>query len=365
LAAAPEARFVVTSRELLRLPLERVFEVAPLSVVRSSPTNPSDAAMLFVDRARSARHNFQPTEADWLSIERIVSSLDGLALAVELAAARVSVLSVQEIERLLPQRFDLLTNGYRGAPERQQALLSTLDWSWRLLSPDEQRAFLQLSTFRGGFSLEAAAATLRIGSIPATDAVESLRGKSMLRRLEPSTHEQLPETRFGFYESVRAYAAVKLAENRDVDFETRERHARHFADRSSRWSIEALKREGSRALDRLSRESENLSAAFEWALGAARENPELTAVAFDLLDGLDTLANLSGPIEAQLRRIDRAIEFAAVHAVAPLHHVKALQSRARLYRIMGLVEKSEADLALALEIVERGTDGNDVCSGIE
>jgi class 3 adenylate cyclase len=169
---ASDAQFVVTSREVLGLPGEEALALAPLP--------PSEGATLFIERARSATRDFEPD--DRASIEALVQLLDGLPLAIELAAARVRVMQPKALLDRMAERFQLLaTPG--GRHNRQVTLRATLDWSWELLSPDEQQALGQLSVFEGGFTLPAAEAVLALERTWQTDAVQALVDKSLIRRV--------------------------------------------------------------------------------------------------------------------------------------------------------------------------------------
>ena len=201
LEAAPLARFVVTSRERLRLDPEEVVPVGPL--------DQEAAEALFVDRARVARRSFDPTpDAD--VIADIVTRLDRLPLAIELAAARVAVLPPRKLRDRLSQRFKLLRGKARGTSARQATLHGAIAWSWDLLDEAERFALAWCSVFHGGFSLEQAEELIDLEHFDdapwVLDVVESLRDKSLLRSWETDTGEP----RFGMYESIREFADGKL-----------------------------------------------------------------------------------------------------------------------------------------------------------
>jgi predicted ATPase/class 3 adenylate cyclase len=197
LVATPEARFLVTSRELLGLRGERVEELQPL------PS--ADAQGLFIQRVRAAGLRDRLDIADAAALPTLVELLDGLPLAIELAAARARVIAPAELVVRMRERFLVLAS--RGPrPDRQATLRATLDWSWDLLDAAERSALAQLSVFEGGFTLEAAEAVVDVvriaPSIMVADVVQSLIEKSLVRRLHAR--------RFALLQTVRDYAAEKL-----------------------------------------------------------------------------------------------------------------------------------------------------------
>ncbi len=191
------ARFVVTTREVLGLPGEEVLALAPLP--------PADAAVLFVRRAEAANPDFRPHPDDHGAIAPLVALLDGLPLAIELAAARVRVMPPRMLLLRMSERFKLLASK-GGRLDRQSTLRAAFDWSWELLPPAEKAALAQLSVFEGGFTLDAAEAVLDFGDCSdapwTVDAVQSLVDKSFVRRRG--------DDRFDLLVSVRVYADEHL-----------------------------------------------------------------------------------------------------------------------------------------------------------
>ena len=163
LATCPQIKLVVTSRMLLHIPGEQVFPVPPLAVPHLAPLPEKEvlihyaAVALYVQQARARRPDFQLTTTNASAIAEVCVHLDGLPLALELAAAHVSLLSPQALQARLPQRLQLLTRSTQGAPDRLQSLQKMLDWSYELLSEKDQQLFRRLSVFRGGCTLPAAA----------------------------------------------------------------------------------------------------------------------------------------------------------------------------------------------------------------
>ena len=228
---AAQARFVVTTREVLGIVGEQAMALAPLAV--------KDAATLFHRRAESAKPGFQPSADDLAAIEQLVKVLDGLPLAIELAAARVRVMPPRMLLARMNERFKLLWS-HAGRRDRQATLRATFDWSWELLSLPEQAALAQVAVFDGGFTLESAEAVLDLsvtGEAPwAVDIVNSLVDKSFVR--------QVADDRFDLLESVREYAAEHLrTEGRypgsgaNAAAAAQARHWHHFAGLDERAAV--------------------------------------------------------------------------------------------------------------------------------
>lgn len=194
---AAEAKFIVTTREVLGLQGEETLALTPLPV--------ADAVTLFTRRALAAKYDFAPNDDDQLAIPQLVKLLDGLPLAVELAAARVRVMSPRMLLARMDQRFRLLAVG-GGRHDRQATLRTTFDWSWDLLSAAEKAALAQLSVFDGGFTFESAEAVLELPAAGeqqwTVDMLQSLVDKSFVRSIS--------DTRFDLLVSVQEYAAEHL-----------------------------------------------------------------------------------------------------------------------------------------------------------
>ena len=219
---APQSRLLVTSREVLGLAGETVLDVPPL--------DRRDAVSLYLQRARSAHHGFAPDAADRDAVEQLAATLDGLPLAIELAAARVRVMPPQALLQRMHRRFDLLLSR-GGRPDRQATLRATLDWSWELLETNERSMLAQLSVFQGGFDVAAveAVAELRPSSA-AVDVLGALVDKSLVRPTDGY--------RFRLFESVRDYAALRLyGDHADDASALRTRHWRHYAGLSERAAV--------------------------------------------------------------------------------------------------------------------------------
>jgi len=227
LADCPDLTVLVTSRVALRLYGEREYPVKPLETPASGVHDVAklagyDAVRLFVDRAQGVKPDFVLTRNNSPAIAAICQRLDGLPLALELAAARVRVLSPEALLQLLEQPLRALTGGPRDLPWRQQTLRATIAWSHDLLLPAEQVLFRRLAVFAGGFTFDAAQATVRELDIELLDGIDSLLSKSLLYQQTVGRH-----TRFGMLETLRQFAREKLAESAD-EAPTRRAHARYY-----------------------------------------------------------------------------------------------------------------------------------------
>jgi predicted ATPase/DNA-binding SARP family transcriptional activator len=266
LAEAPGIHVLVTSREPLHLSGEWEFEVPPLRV----PADPDDpqaaqveAVQLFTERARAVDASFTTDGATLRDVVQICLRLDGLPLAVELAAARAKALPAASILARLERSMELLTRGARDIPERHRSLRAAVSWSHDLLSPAEQAFFRRLAAFRGGWSLDAAEAVAATGELglSALDLATSLLDKSLIRRHT----EARKEPRYDMLEVIREHAAERLAEAGE-DEQTKKRHATWFLELAERAAPTLTGTDRGQWLDRLELELDNLRTALRWAL---------------------------------------------------------------------------------------------------
>ncbi|THF68164.1 transcriptional regulator [Deinococcus sp. Arct2-2] len=219
LGRAPDVTLLVTSRERLRLYGEHEFPVPPLAM--PGPDDPvGGAAQLFFERARAARPDAVHSEEQAAIIEDICRQLDGLPLAIELAAARTRMMSLSELRERLSQRLALLTGGARDLPARQQTLRAAIDWSYALLAVREQSVLARLAVFVGGWTLEAAEAVCAGGDVDVLSDLASLVDKSLVQ-LDPQG------ARFRMLETVREYALEQLRAGPDEQA-IRQVHAQYF-----------------------------------------------------------------------------------------------------------------------------------------
>jgi predicted ATPase/class 3 adenylate cyclase len=223
-------RLLATSRQALEVEGEQVFTLGALSVPEPVMTPEgvamSDAVRLFADRAAAARRGFQLDAVNAQPVAEITRRLDGIPLAIELAAARAAVLPVPRIAALIDERFQLLTGGRRTSPARHQTLRATIDWSYGLLTGEEQRIFDCLAVFTGSFDLDAVAAVMGApaGAWNVLDTLAALVSKSMV----VPDQVYVPEARYRLLETLRQYALERLRQRGELDAVQR-RHAQHFA----------------------------------------------------------------------------------------------------------------------------------------
>ncbi len=335
LRAAPEARFVVSSRELLRVSNETVFEVPPLRTPKDKDeVRASEAVQLFVERARAARPRWEPNAADDESMAEIVRQLDGMPLAIELAAARMAVLSPAQLVQRLPRRFELLVGG-KGVSDRQATLRGAIDWSWQNLAPAEASALAQLSVFRGGFAADAVDAIVNLSAWPdASPALETLvllRSKSLVRAYFP--HGEDGQPRFGLYESIREYAWEKLRELPEYAGAI-QRHSAFYLQLGGALSTGAEGRASQ--LDALDLERDNLNVTYQRAMqsGAAGTTALQAALA------LDPLLTLRGPFKPHPLMLEGALQ--RVPADDPMRAL-GLEARGRVRQARGRSVEAEAD----------------------
>jgi predicted ATPase/serine/threonine protein kinase/TolB-like protein len=271
LAAAPGVKFVVTSRFLLHITAEREFVVPPLSL----PTNEllssfekisrNEAVRLFTERAQSADAGFELTEQNARSVAEICSRLEGLPLAIELAAARTRVLVPSAMLSKLESRLSFLTGGPRDLPERQRTMQGAIDWSHDLLDETEKAIFRRLSVFSASFSIEAAEAVCVTGDrdhgVQVVDTITSLLDKSLLNRIDG----QGGEHRFSMLEVVREYAATAL-ESAGEDDATKRAHAEYFVSLGEKAEPFLQAAQSAEWLDRMEDDHDNLRSAMQWSL---------------------------------------------------------------------------------------------------
>ena len=266
----PQVHILSTSREPLGVAGEQSYRMPTLPVPPESESQTARrvmqyaAAELFVARAQAAQHTFILTDENAPIVANVVRRLDGIALAIELAAPRVKVLSVEQLDRRLDERFKLLSGGSRTAPARQKTLHALIGWSYDLLTEVERSLLRQCAIFRGGWTLEAAEsvwADERFAQCAALDLLSSLVDKSLV-----VVEIEGPEQRYRLPESTRQFALERLAESGERA-EVAARHGQYFAEvaqhaREAYWQTDA-----DAWIAQVRRELENHRAALEWGLG--------------------------------------------------------------------------------------------------
>ena len=359
LPACPRLTILASSREGLGVAGETTYHVPTLAVPNPDETTAAavcraDAADLFLQRARAARPDFAVTDANAAAVAQIVRRLDGIPLAIELAAARVRSLSPEQIAARLDDRFRLLTGGSRTALPRQQTLRALIDWSYTLLSPDEATLFRRLGVFVGGWTLEAAEEVAsddgdsgrptndesRIERVDVLDLLDGLVNKSLVM-----ADEEAGSTRYRFLETIRQYARDKLFESGEGEA-VRDRHGGYY-NRAILAPLELVRMDGAVGylsmtasihvagrVSRLESDVENVRAATDWittrdpeqgllmattlalALTATRAGDATPAVR-DALAAVDSLAADENGAAARRREL-RTLAFLALanHAIS-------------------------------------------------
>ena len=314
---APDARFITTTRERLGLTGEHV-------VVLESMAQP-DAARLFVQRALIQHPGLRVSEGDERAVDQLVDLLDGLPLAIELAAGRTRLMSPQAMLTRIDHRFTLLS-GRGGRPQRQSTLRAAFDWSWELLTPTEQRVLAQTSVFAGGFTLDAAEHVLpRERDEPESaifDALASLVDKSFLR---------VADDRFGMLVSVREYAAYKLA------LPSASAMAAAVEVCHGDWFARPVRG----GVDRGAPELENILLAARRAVarGDAALVAPLSSNAWHVLEG-------RGPVRVANELVESAL---AMSALSLADRVRLLHIHGRCQLVLGDSQRARDQLALAVE----------------
>jgi predicted ATPase/DNA-binding SARP family transcriptional activator len=317
LTAAPSLKVVATSRAPLHVAGEHEFPVPPLAE--------DDAAELFVTRAQAANPAFALSEQNAAAVAELCVKLDGLPLAIELAAARSKLLQPAALLARLGNRLELLTGGRRDAPRHQQTLRMTLDWSYDLLDPDAQRLFVQLGVFAGGCTLESAEAVCRTdGSI--LDALAVLVDESLLGRRAGV------EPRFTMLQLVREYAVERLQGSDESD-ELRRNHLEHFVALADEADAGLAGAEQAVWLTRIEDEHDNLRAALAYAL----ESGEAT-LALRLVVGVRRFWQVHGYL-AEGRQSLRS----AVTATEGTHS----ELRANALNMLGILAGEQGDFDVA------------------
>jgi predicted ATPase/DNA-binding NarL/FixJ family response regulator len=272
LEACPRLRVLATSRERLRLSAEQEFPVPPLAMPASTDiadlsylaANPSVALLL--DRARRTNPGFDLTPANALLLARACVRLEGLPLAIELAAARLKVLTPGELVFRLGSRMEVLASSTRDVPARQRALRSAIAWSYDLLDSGERALFRRLSVFAGRWTLADVSSVCAAKGDDVLTMVESLLDKSLIRRL-PGDEET---AEFSMLESLREYAAEQLASHAEAE-ETRARHAGHYTDLAAQFEASmGLPEERSWILS-VDRHHADLRVALDYCMGAGQD----------------------------------------------------------------------------------------------
>ena len=276
LDSCPNLHILATSREPLRIGGEQEFPLAPLALpgapggaIDEETEALSPAVALFVDRARNFRPGFAVTERNVSTIVEICQRLDGLPLAIELAAAWCRVLTPEALLIRLSSRLDILRGGHRTLPERQKTMRAAIDWSYELLDADQRAVFRSLAVFRGGWSLEAAEAVAP-ADVDILDTISALVERSLVQ----SVGDDTGETSFRMLETVREFAGERLTASGEEDA-IRSAHAAFVL----RWAERLAHAPGAETWNQLERDHANVRTALEWLHAHADAADELRLVA--------------------------------------------------------------------------------------
>lgn len=392
LESSPRVRILVTSRERLALLGEQEFALPPLALpVQEFFSSEGDArrpltveavcrspaVQLFVAHARSVKPDFAVSEENAATVAEICARLDGLPLAIELAAARAKLLSPEALLARFDRRLDVLSRGARDLPARQKTMRDTIAWSFDLLDPEEQRLFANLAIFAGGAALDAAA---DIASEPggdfdefaALELIESLADKSLIRLFDDGTQQRL-----AMFETIRDFARERLAEQGELKV-IGERHAAYFLRLAEQAEPLLAGREQTAWLPRLEREQANLRAAVAWLRerGQAEQALRLCAALWrfwwlrgDISEGRALLESLLGEADnAEPTIRAKALNGAGVLAdsqgdwlMAARLHDESLQISRRIGDLrnvawslnnLGVVEINQGNLERARQLLE-------------
>jgi non-specific serine/threonine protein kinase len=345
----PKLTILVTSREPLGVPGELIWRTPSLSVPRPEDADrpelllASDAVRLYVERAQLGWPGFQLDASASKPVAQICARLEGMPLAIELAASLAGVMTQEETLDRLHDRFRLLTGGSRTALPRHQTLRAAVDWSYGLLIDEERKLLARLSVFTGGFDLASAEA---IGASESIDAGTVLPILSRLvdKSLVVADHGETQRTRYRMLDTIREYAFEKLQQSDDLGI--RRRHSRYFVEWCRQADAELRSRDQADWLRRLDEEQGNIRLAMEWTIAAE------PADALRLVGVMDRYWTMRGHVAEALDWLDRAI---ATPALDPEPRVSAHMARAHIRWMHGDREAARADAQACVDLSrERG-----------
>jgi predicted ATPase/DNA-binding CsgD family transcriptional regulator/Tfp pilus assembly protein PilF len=337
LRSCPELTLLTTSREPLGVPGELIWRTPSLSLPRSEDADQpelileSEAVRLFVERARLGRPDFELDRNASNAVAQICTRLEGIPLAIELAAGLARVMTIEEILGRLDDRFRLLTGGSRTALPRHQTLRQTVDWSYGLLSPVEKELFAQLAVFAGGFDLSAAEAVAQHAP-PDRDGVLPVLSRLVDKSLVTAEAGRLHNTRYRMVDTIREYAQERLQQSGHGD--VRRRHATYFL----KWCRAAAKELTSHGqldwLRRVDEEQPNIRLALDWSLTEQQGDAVLLAASMNLY------WNMRCHLVEGLGWLDRALEVRVASSEA---RAAALLARARIQARHGAFAEAGRD----------------------
>ena len=355
LAACPHLKLLVTSREVLRVGGEREFVVQPLAL--PDPQHLPDeetlahygAVALFLERAQEVQPTLQLTAITAPLITEICRRLDGLPLALELAAARLKLLTLQALLERLEHRLAVLTSGPRDLPDRQHTLRQTIAWSYDLLPVEEQRLFRLLSVFFGGCTLEAVEAVygaLSGEQAQVLDRVTSLLDKHLLYRAEQDTNG----ARFHMLETIREYGLEALEAGGELEA-ARLAHAQYYLGQAEEADAHLFTRDQQQWLERLKQEHDNLRAAMQWSVEQGQDR-QRKDIAWRLAGALRSFWIDYGYVHEGQQFVERAL--GRREGITASVRAKALHAAGWLALVRGDFRRAEAlcqeSLALSREL---------------
>jgi predicted ATPase/DNA-binding SARP family transcriptional activator len=346
LAECPSLSILATSREPLGVEGELAWPVPPLGG--------AEAAKLFEDRARLVAPSFGVTEANKATIAEVCERLDGLPLAIELAAARLRVLSVKQLARRLDDVFGVLTGGTRSAPPRHQALRATLDWSYALLTGQERAVFRRLAVFSGGFTLPAAERVTAFNGIGRDQVL------NLLTRLTDKSLIKTDNDRYQLLATIREYAAEKVDQAGEGE-RVRQAHLAYyteFAQEAGDLVEHATAGELEEALDHLDAERDNLRTATRYAWST-----DDAVAALRIVGELGRYAYLRGHYREVREWMDQAV--AIGHAAPSGYRARALYGSGRLAQLQCDYEAAVLRLDAALTLYRELADSAGIASCLQ
>jgi predicted ATPase/class 3 adenylate cyclase len=367
LSGAPNLKVLATSRIPLRLYGEHEYSVAPLAMPdRQRPPSVErltqyEAVRLFVERAQAVKADFSVSNENAPAVAEICYRLDGLPLVIELAAARIKLLTPQAMLVRLGNRLKLLTGGARDLPERQRTLRGTIEWSHGLLDDGEKRLFARVAVFSGGCTLEAVEAICHVdGGLPVDvlDGLSSLVDKSLLRQEEGVGGEP----RFAMLETIHEYAREKLEQSGDAE-EIKRAHAQYFLVLAEEAEPELFGPRDVEWLERLEVEHGNMRAALSWALERAEAEPglRLGGALWPFWEAHGHYSEGRRWLEEALRREGRTPCVVRAKALNAVGHIAIAQSdthRAEVAAQEGVELSTEVEIGSSLAASFRGMLGH-------
>lgn len=342
--AAPQLKILVTSRVALRTDTENELIIPPLAVPptifsNADPINTVNypSVQMFVERAKRVKPNFDLTAENAADIAAICADLDGLPLAIELAAARIRLLTPSAILKRLENRLQILTSRINVLPERHQTMRSAIAWSYDLLAEDEKKLFERLAVFAGGFTVEAAETICgekETNGAEILDCLESLVANNLVRQSDESE----TESRLFMLETIREYAAERLAESAAEEKEMRSRHGAFFLDHAKKMERELMGAKQAELLNWMETERDNYRAAMDWwRKNDGEKELKLTAA-------LTPLWNFRGSLSEGIERLFKVIERNPNAAIA---------ARAKALTSLGMLIWVSSDYEKAIEVCEK------------